>query len=53
MNLKPETQTIKVEIHSTIRDSYIRAANYTKGTTEDYYWSNIWITPSWVQQVRT
>jgi beta-galactosidase/beta-glucuronidase len=50
MSVKPNLpHVIQVEIHSTIRDSYLRAANYTKGTTEDYYWSNIWITPSWVQ----
>ena len=50
INVKPLLpHTIQVVIRSTVRESYLRAANYTKGTTEDYFWSNIWITPSWVQ----
>ena len=42
-------QRLRIDIQSTVRYTYARAANYTGDVVEDYFWDNMWITPSWIQ----
>jgi beta-galactosidase/beta-glucuronidase len=39
---------LRIDIESTVRYTYANAANYTQDVAEDYFWSNMWLTPSWV-----
>lgn len=43
-----------IEIKSTIRETYLRAAAYKKNVTSvETPWENTWIHESWVQNVRS
>jgi hypothetical protein len=39
---------LRLDIESTVRYSYANNANYTSDVAPDYFWENMWITPSWV-----
>ena len=51
--LRAGVNSLRIDIESTVRYSYANAANYTQDVVEDYFWENMWITPSWVQQARS
>ena len=40
---------LTIEIKSTVRESYIKASNYTRDVINvDYPLTNLWISPSWI-----
>lgn len=46
--LKIGENDLTIDIESTVRHSYAQAANYTDDVIDDYFWTNMWLTPSWV-----
>lgn len=52
--LKKGKNTLEIKIESTIRYTYIKAAQYSSMTfSEDYEFFGTWLTPNWVQFART
>ena len=40
---------LTIEIKSTVRDSYIRAAKYNKDVTKvETPWKSVWVSPNWI-----
>lgn len=45
---------LTIEIKSTVRETYIRASNYTQDVISvETPWENIWVSPSWIQDARS
>mmetsp|Transcript_18493 Transcript_18493/g.28387 ORF Transcript_18493/g.28387 Transcript_18493/m.28387 type:complete len:163 (+) Transcript_18493:203-691(+) len=44
-----EEHTVSIVIESTVKHSYLRKAqNYQDDVTHEYFWTNMWISESWI-----
>ena len=51
--LKTGQNKLRIDVESTVRFTYIKAANYKKRLVEDYFQEHVWINPSWIEHART
>ena len=48
------SNTLRIDIESTIRYTYIQGAKYTPNECcNEYQWGAVWANPSWIQFART